>query len=76
MKIEYSPDWVRWVIYYGGNNTPIGAYGTFMDLRFQINRMLLKTQNLPTTIIVCFASINGEALFNQVPMEQIKKADK
>ena len=74
MKIEYSPDWVRWVIYYGGNNTPIGVYCKFMDLRFQINKMLLNlTQNLPTTIIVCFAGINGEALINQVAMDQIEK---
>ena len=59
MKIEYSPDWGGWVIYYGDNNTPIGAYCKYMDLRFQINEMLLNlTQNLPTIIIVCFGGIN------------------
>ena len=62
------------LIYYRGNNTPIGAYCKLMDLKFQINGMLLNlTQNQPTTIIMCFAGINGEALINQVSKDQIKK---
>ena len=45
-----------------------------MDLKFQINGMFLNlTQNLPTTINVCFAGINGEALIKQVAMDKIKR---
>ena len=34
MRIEYSPDFFRGNLLWG-NNTPIGAYGTFMDWDFK-----------------------------------------